>query len=195
MTRRRVTLAAVAEPHDDVVHAGRRSGTSAEQLRESRHPSSKTPKRPVHSDGATDAYFRSTIAAAAARVERSVIGSTTRIASSAPAAWSARRCTASFSTLTGGTSCCRSLAPSPAVTRTHALYLTSPAWRPACLQAASISRRSDAKPSGVLPYHVYQAFQASTWGWAIPSIPAPFDPSISGMRRAGRGRTTASSTA
>src|SRR3989441_610277 len=106
-TRRRVTLAGVAEPHDDAVHARRRGSTSTEQLRESRHRASKTPKRPVHSDGATDAYFRSTIASASARVERSVIGSTTRIASSAPAASSARRCEASFSTLTGAASCRR----------------------------------------------------------------------------------------
>src|SRR3989454_47133 len=167
MTRRRVTLAGVAEPHDDAVHARRRGSTSTEQLRESRHRASKTPKRPVHSDGATDAYFRSTIASASVRVERSVIGSTTRIASSAPAASSARRCEASFSTLTGGTSCGRSLAPSSAVTRTHALYLTSPGCRPARRQAASISRRRDAKPSGLLPYQLYQVFHASTCGRAV----------------------------
>src|SRR6266550_964470 len=195
VTRRRVALAGVAEPHDNAVHARRRRRLApAEELRESRQGSSKTPKRPVRSNGATDAYFRSTITSATARVERSVIGSSTRIASSAPAASRARRCEASSSIRTGGASCDLSLAPSPAATRTHALYRTSPGWRPARRQAASISRRRDAKPSELLPYQLYQVFHTSTWGSAIASIRAPVEPSISGMRRPGRGRSTASST-
>src|SRR2546425_7372922 len=195
VTRRRVALAGVAEPDHNAIDARRRGhAAAAEQLRESRHGSSKTPKRPVHSDGASDAYFRSTIASATVRVERSVIGSSTRIASSAPATSRPRRCGPSFSTSTGATSCGRVPAPSPTVTRTHALRVTSPGWRPARWQAALISSRSDANPSGELPYQLYHAFHASTCGRAIPNIRAPLEPSNSGMRRDGRGRSTASST-
>src|SRR5437762_3260294 len=126
--------------------------------------------------GPQDAYFTSTIASATARVERSSIGSRTRMTSSAPASARRRRCATRSLRATGGTSCGRSPAPSPTLTSTHALCAISPGSRPALTHAASTSPRRLAKPSTVLPYELNHVFQASTNGRAIPSMRAPFEP-------------------
>jgi len=56
VARGRVALAGIAEPDDDAVDT-RRLISASEQLRESRHAHSQTPKGPVHADGATDRLF------------------------------------------------------------------------------------------------------------------------------------------
>jgi F420-dependent oxidoreductase-like protein len=51
-----------------------------------------------------------------------------------------------------------------------------------------------AKPSGVLPYQAYHVFHPSACGSVAPRILGPAEPTINGTRRAGAGRTRASST-
>src|SRR5207247_10587944 len=51
-----ITFAGITEPDDDAVDTRRRMSAS-EKLRESRQLCSQTPKRPVHTDGASNAYL------------------------------------------------------------------------------------------------------------------------------------------
>ena len=56
VTRAGVALAGVTESDDDAVDARRGFAPAAEELCESRHAHSQTPKGPVHADGAVGAY-------------------------------------------------------------------------------------------------------------------------------------------
>src|SRR5689334_12005232 len=91
-------------------------------------------------------------AGATARIESSVIGSSTRIASSAPASARPRRCAArvSASPASGSTSArglARSAVCESTVTSTQALRATSLGSRPALCAAASIRAFSSANPA------------------------------------------------
>ncbi len=87
---------------------------------------------------------------ATARIDSSVIGSSTRIASSAPAAASASRCAARRRAGIASTSRGRSPAV-PASTSTQALRSSVAGSRPARSAATVISALCRAKPSAVLP--------------------------------------------
>ena len=95
----------------------------------------------------------SAAAPASSRIERSVIGSATRIASSAPASASSRRCAAIRPGATGGASCVagRSPAASSSATSTQALRSICSGARPASRAAALMRPLSAAKPSALLP--------------------------------------------
>ena len=117
------------------------------------------------------------------------------MASSAPAASRSRSASGRSSAAIGtvSASCGRLTAAESSWTRTQALRATSPDRARPPRTPSSIFAFSSAKPSAVLPYHVYHVFHQSTCGSVRPSIRGPIEPAISGTRRAGSGSSTASS--